>query len=90
MQEVQELSRDLQLNTCSVGVTCMCGLLVIDAQVIEDVRRIVADKDYVPREANELCSRIFTTCFMGSTNSSQETTNRAKALAAQLGRFETF
>ena len=68
----------------------MCGLLVIDAQVIEDVRRIVADKDYVPRESSELCGRIFTTCFMGSTNSSQETTNRAKALAAQLGRFETF
>jgi len=41
---------------------------------------------YIPREPRELANKIFTTCYMGSENSSQETRNRASELAKQIGR----
>ena len=68
------------------GWVCLISLINLDKQVISDVRRIVADAEYVPREPRELCARIFTTCYMATVNSSQETRRRAKDLAAQIGR----
>jgi NAD+ synthase (glutamine-hydrolysing) len=50
---------------------------------MQDIRRVVADNDYVPKDPKELCSRIFVTCYMGTENSSTETRNRAKKLAQQ-------
>lgn len=49
---------------------------------------MVGDAGYVPLDQKDLCNRIFTTCYMGSNNSSEETGSRAKELAAQIGRFE--
>ncbi|XP_051885146.1 glutamine-dependent NAD(+) synthetase isoform X1 [Pristis pectinata] len=54
-------------------------------QVLEDARRVVNDPNYIPKEPRELCQRIFTTCYMASENSSQDTCNRAKELAEQIG-----
>lgn len=59
-----------------------------DLQTLQDVQRIVGDSKYTPTEPRELCSRIFTTCYMASDNSSQETCRRAADLADQIGRFE--
>jgi NAD+ synthase (glutamine-hydrolysing) len=61
----------------------MCSL---DSKVLSDVRRIVCDGEYVPTKAQELCGRLFVTCYMGSENSSQETKTRALRLAEQIGR----
>lgn len=58
-----------------------------DAQTLQDVRRIVGDSTYTPSDPQELCSRIFTTCYMASDNSSEDTCKRAADLAAQIGRF---
>uniref|UniRef100_A0A8C9VDG2 Glutamine-dependent NAD(+) synthetase n=1 Tax=Scleropages formosus TaxID=113540 RepID=A0A8C9VDG2_SCLFO len=55
------------------------------AQVLEDVRHVVGNAAYTPKEPRELCGRLFTTCYMASENSSQDTCNRAKDLAAQIG-----
>jgi NAD+ synthase (glutamine-hydrolysing) len=68
----------------------MCRLVVEaceagDQQVIKDVRMVCADNDYTPRIPQEFCSRIFHTCFMGSTNSSGETRGRARDLAKAIG-----
>ena len=57
-----------------------------DAQTLQDVRRIVGDSMYTPTDPCELCGRIFTTCYMASDNSSEETCIRAADLAAQIGR----
>lgn len=56
-------------------------------QVLEDVRRIVSQADYVPRDRRELCGRLFHTVYMASENSSQETKARAKLLSQQIGRY---
>ena len=52
-----------------------------------DVRKVVGDPNYMPQSPRELCSNIFTTCYMASKNSSQETRNSSKELANQIGRF---
>lgn len=57
-----------------------------DGQVLEDVRRIVGDDSYCPQDPRELVGHLFTTCYMASENSSNETHNRAKELANQIGR----
>nr|CAD7454128.1 unnamed protein product [Timema tahoe] len=60
-----------------------------NSQVLSDVRKIVCDLDYVPRDPQELCNRLLTTCYMGSENSSVETKSRAVALAKQIGSYHT-
>ena len=73
-------------------VFSMCSLVTKavergDEQALADVRRVVGEPGYVPRDARELCGRLFATCYMGSENSSAETRARAKALAQQLGSY---
>lgn len=51
------------------------------------MRRILADPEYTPKQATELCNRLFVTCYMGSENSSKETKHRAATLAAQIGSY---
>ena len=49
---------------------------------------MTGDPDYSPSDPAELCHRVFTTCYMGSENSSQETRSRAKEFAGQIGRSD--
>ncbi|OWF50194.1 Glutamine-dependent NAD(+) synthetase [Mizuhopecten yessoensis] len=58
-----------------------------DTKVLSDVRRIIGDGAYVPQDPRELANKVFTTCYMGSENSSQETRDRAAGLAQQIGSF---
>uniref|UniRef100_A0A2H6N2P0 Glutamine-dependent NAD(+) synthetase n=2 Tax=Micrurus carvalhoi TaxID=3147026 RepID=A0A2H6N2P0_9SAUR len=55
--------------------------------VLDDIRRIVNDEMYIPKKAQELCGRLLTTCYMASENSSQDTYNRAKSLAEEIGSY---
>lgn len=60
------------------------------AQVLADVRRICNEKEgstWVPASPQELCNRIFVTCYMGTENSSNETRQRAKDLARDIGAY---
>lgn len=61
--------------------------ILLDNQVLQDVRRLVGNETYFPQQPRELCRLIFTTCYMGSENSSADTCNRAKELASQIGRY---
>uniref|UniRef100_A0A8C6FW40 Glutamine-dependent NAD(+) synthetase n=1 Tax=Moschus moschiferus TaxID=68415 RepID=A0A8C6FW40_MOSMO len=54
-------------------------------EVLADVRTIVNQPSYTPQDPRELCGRILTTCYMASENSSQETYDRARGLAQQIG-----
>jgi NAD+ synthase (glutamine-hydrolysing) len=61
-------------------------------QVLKDCRRIAGeapDSSWVPSSPQEICNRIFHTCFMGSTNSSKDTRLRAKNLAREIGAYHT-
>ncbi len=80
------------VDSCSTAtiVYSMCNLVVEavgkgDEQALADVRQVVKDPSYTPKEPKELCGRIFVTCYMGSANSSEETRGRAAALAEQIG-----
>ncbi|XP_041578150.1 glutamine-dependent NAD(+) synthetase isoform X3 [Vulpes lagopus] len=54
-------------------------------EVLADVRAIVDQLSYTPQDPRDLCGRLLTTCYMASENSSQETCDRAKELARQIG-----
>jgi NAD+ synthase (glutamine-hydrolysing) len=61
-------------------------------QVLKDCRRIAgepAESNWIPTSPQEICNRIFHTCFMGTTNSSKDTRSRAKNLAADIGAYHT-
>eukprot|EP00095_Tigriopus_kingsejongensis_P002439 snap_masked-scaffold380_size190731-processed-gene-0.11 protein:Tk02439 transcript:snap_masked-scaffold380_size190731-processed-gene-0.11-mRNA-1 annotation:"glutamine-dependent nad(+) synthetase" len=86
------LSGGVDSSSTATLVFSMCHLVVKaiahgDEQCLTDVRRVVGEKDYVPKDAQELCNRLFITCYMGSENSSGETQVRAKNLAGQIGSY---
>lgn len=92
------LSGGVDSSSVAIIVYSMCRLIVEyvselglnsvqEDPVVADVRRIVKDKSYLPKDARELCGRIFTTCYMGSENSSETTRNFAATLAKAIGRF---
>jgi NAD+ synthase (glutamine-hydrolysing) len=61
-------------------------------QVLKDCRRIVgepSESSWIPSSPQEICNRIFHTCFMGTSNSSKETRQRAKNLAKEIGAYHT-
>ncbi|KDN40445.1 glutamine-dependent NAD(+) synthetase with GAT domain-containing protein [Tilletiaria anomala UBC 951] len=59
-------------------------------QVLEDVRRIcseVPESNWVPASPQDVCQRLFATCYMGTKNSSKDTRARAKELAHAIGSY---
>lgn len=82
------------IDSCSTALVAfsMCELVVEgiasgDDQALADVRTITGEKDYTPVDAKELCNRILHTCYMGTSNSTNETRQRAKALAEHIGSY---
>ncbi|XP_056615131.1 glutamine-dependent NAD(+) synthetase [Triplophysa dalaica] len=79
---------DSSSSSCIVFSMCVQICQAVsqgNSQVLEDVQRVVNDSSYRPDDPHELCGRLFTTCYMASENSSQDTRNRAKELASQIG-----
>jgi NAD+ synthase (glutamine-hydrolysing) len=89
------LSGGIDSCATSVIVFSMCRLVVqaiVDGndQVVKDARRLGGEPEdslWIPKTPQELCNRIFHTCFMGTTNSSKETRSRAKELANDIGAY---
>ncbi|XP_007544049.1 glutamine-dependent NAD(+) synthetase isoform X1 [Poecilia formosa] len=84
------LSGGVDSSSTACIVHSMCVLLCqavedSNSQVLKDVRRVVGDDAYTPQNPKELCARLFTTCYMGSENSSQDTCSRARDLAGEIG-----
>lgn len=69
----------------------MCRLLMKEIienrklDVLEELRIIVRDKNYIPASAQEICSKLFFTAYLATDNSSIETTKRAAEIAAEIG-----
>lgn len=66
----------------------VCFIYITDSKVLSDVRKVVGDPSYIPTDDKELAGLVFTTCYMGSENSSKETQSRAAELAQQIGRSD--
>lgn len=86
------LSGGLDSSSTAMIVYSMCTMVLSaiqlgDEKVLQDLRRILSDNEYVPTTANELCNRLLVTCYMASENSSKETKQRASTLAAQIGSY---
>lgn len=87
------LSGGIDSCATSVIVFSMCRLVVAackegNKQVLADVRRICSegeDSKWVPESPQEVASRLFVTCYMGTENSSKETRSRARELAVAIG-----
>jgi NAD+ synthase (glutamine-hydrolysing) len=85
------LSGGADSSAVAAIVGIMCRLVYTaccegNAQVLADTRRVTGlGEHYLPSSPEELCHRIFFTCYMGSKNSSLATQQRAEALSKQLG-----
>ncbi|GAA5985841.1 hypothetical protein JCM11641_005317 [Rhodosporidiobolus odoratus] len=85
------------IDSCATAtiVFSMCRLVAKAAaegneQVILDARRITGEpegSEYIPVDPREFCGRIFHTCYMGTSNSSDETRGRARDLADAVGAY---
>ena len=73
-------------------VGCMCQMVmdakITDSQVAKDVERIcgIPDSSMIT-DAKDLANRLLTTVYMGTSNSSTETRERAKTLAQEIGSY---
>lgn len=86
------LSGGIDSSSTACIVASMCHQVVDaiqrgDENVLADVRRIVGDGAYTPSDPSELAGKLFTTCYMGTENSSEDTRSRAAELAGQIGSF---
>ncbi|GAB2300250.1 hypothetical protein Dimus_034286 [Dionaea muscipula] len=87
------LSGGADSSSVAAIVGCMCQLVVKeiangDEQVKADATRIgqYADGKF-PADSKEFAERIFYTVFMGTENSSEATSTRAKVLADEIGSW---
>lgn len=85
------LSGGIDSCATAVIVNSMCRMVISEiqegnTQVLEDVKKILKD-DNVPQTSDELARRIFHTCYMGTTNSSMETRQRALKLSSDIGSY---
>ncbi|KAJ5134493.1 hypothetical protein N7448_000487 [Penicillium atrosanguineum] len=89
------LSGGIDSCATSVIVHSMCREVLKavregNEQVIKDVRRLCAKptgSDWLPTSSQEIAKAIFHTSYMGTQNSSHETRDRAKRLAADIGAY---
>ncbi|KAJ5908563.1 hypothetical protein N7495_001245 [Penicillium taxi] len=89
------LSGGIDSCATSVIVFSMCRQVLKavregNEQVIKDVRRLCSkpeDSNWLPTSPQEICNAIFHTSYMGTQNSGQETRDRAKRLAADIGAY---
>lgn len=58
-------------------------------QLLADVRKLTRLPDYTPTSWQQLCGKLFVTCYMASEYSGDETRARAALLAEQIGSVHT-
>lgn len=83
------------MDSCATAVIVhsMCRLVHAacqqgNEQVITDMHRVCGTPDtWMPASPQALAERLFVTCYMGTTNSSQATRDRAHHLAKAIGSY---
>lgn len=95
------LSGGADSSSVAAIVGCMCqmvyeeGIQKRDPAVLADIRKLCCKEkqtssvslgnEWLPTSPSELASRLFTTLYLGTENSSNETKDRAALLASQIG-----
>lgn len=86
------------IDSCATAVIVhsMCKLAIKELnegneQVKNDIIKILrlGESDSLPKDAQELANGIFHTCYMGTSNSSNETRQRSLDLAKDIGSYHT-
>lgn len=83
------------IDSCATAmiVYSMCNLVVKEAkegneQVLKDIRKLTRNEDdWVPTKPQDISSKIFHTCFMGTENSSKQTRGRSRELSEKIGSY---
>lgn len=80
------------IDSCATAVIVhsMCRQVVQaikngNQEVLSDIRELTNDCKFSPTSPQEVAGRLFYTSFMGTTNSSNDTRQRAKDLAIDIG-----
>lgn len=53
--------------------------------VLKEVRKMVGDSKFLPKTAQEICSKLLYASYLGTKHSSEDTKSRAKELTQFLG-----
>ena len=56
-----------------------------DEVVLNDLRRITKNPDFLPKNPKEIANQVLVTTYMGTKNSSEETKKRAQNLSEDIG-----
>ncbi|CAF9921042.1 MAG: hypothetical protein GOMPHAMPRED_002211 [Gomphillus americanus] len=60
-----------------------------ESSVLAELRQITGEKSFRPKTPQEIISKLFHTCYMGTTHSSDETRNRARKLSEAIGGYHS-
>lgn len=88
------LSGGLDSSTTALMIFGMARLVLEsisagEEKTRDDLRMATGDPKFSPKTPQEIVSRIFHTCYMGTVNSGDETRSRAKRLAETLGAYHS-
>lgn len=88
------LSGGLDSSTVALFVYSMARMVLKAIQdgeqtVLDDLRRVTGEKSFTPSNPEDIVSRVFHTCYMGTVNSGEETRSRAEKLAKRLGAYHS-
>ncbi|KUI57806.1 Glutamine-dependent NAD(+) synthetase [Cytospora mali] len=88
------LSGGLDSSTVALFVYSMARMVLQainngEQTVLNDLRRVTGEKDFVPATPEDIVSRLFHTCYMGTVNSGEETRSRAERLAKRFGAYHS-
>jgi NAD+ synthase (glutamine-hydrolysing) len=88
------LSGGLDSSTTALMVFGMARLVLEsikagEQKTLTDLRRVTGDTKFSPKTPQEIVSRLFHTCYMGTVNSGDETRTRARKLGETLGAYHS-
>ena len=75
------------VDSCSVAIIVysMCNLLFQNIDiVIHDLQNVIGDSTFNPKTSQDICNRLFYTCYMSTDNNSEQTQQYAKELANSI------
>ena len=78
-------------SAATAAIVCVMCQIVFDhvragdAVTIADIQRMTRIADFVPADAKDLASKIFFCVYMATANSSADSLERARAVAADIG-----
>ncbi|KAH8816657.1 hypothetical protein F5884DRAFT_896414 [Xylogone sp. PMI_703] len=82
-------SATVALFVYSMARTVLLSIKSNELTTLSDLRRVTGDSSFLPETPEEIVSRLFHTCYMGTVNSGEETRSRARRLSERLGAYHS-